>query len=118
MMYTSQEGELYVRQRALGAIGVLPKQIQPTDVSKVLYQLKLIPDRRSDEQRSFEGAARRKSGAADRHGNPRRTRPGAARSPAGRSMADLRTMIEAIVREQAAASAVRSPRISMSRPRD
>src|SRR5690606_17138737 len=55
MMYTSQEGELYVGQaRALGAIGVLPKQIQPTDVSKVLYQLKLIPDRRSDEQGGFE----------------------------------------------------------------
>ncbi|MCW5573943.1 MAG: response regulator, partial [Steroidobacteraceae bacterium] len=55
MMYTSQEGELYVGQaRALGAIGVLPKQIQPADVSKVLYQLKLIPDRRIEEQRAFE----------------------------------------------------------------
>jgi len=55
MMYTSQEGELYVGQaRALGAIGVLPKQIQPTDVSKVLYQLRLIPDRRSDGQDAFE----------------------------------------------------------------
>jgi CheY-like chemotaxis protein len=58
MMYTSQEGELYVGQaRALGAIGVLPKQIQPTDVSKVLYQLKLIPDRRSDEQGGFEAVS-------------------------------------------------------------
>jgi CheY-like chemotaxis protein len=57
MMYTSQEGELYVGQaRALGAIGVLPKQIQPADVSKVLYQLRLIPDRRTDEQRSFTPA--------------------------------------------------------------
>src|SRR5256884_3758221 len=36
MMYTSQEGELYLGQaRALGAVGVLPKQIRPTDVSKV-----------------------------------------------------------------------------------
>ena len=43
MMYTSQEGELYLGQaRALGAVGVLPKQIKPTDVSKVLYQLHLI----------------------------------------------------------------------------
>ena len=42
MMYTSQEGELYLGQaRALGAVGVLPKQIKPTDVSKVLYQLHL-----------------------------------------------------------------------------
>ena len=37
MMYTSQEGELYLGQaRALGAVGVLPKQIKQADVSKVL----------------------------------------------------------------------------------
>ena len=54
MMYTSQEGELYLGQaRALGAVGVLPKQIKPTDVSKVLYQLHLVPDRRSGEQSTF-----------------------------------------------------------------
>ena len=54
MMYTSQEGELYLGQaRALGALGVLPKQIKPADVSKVLYQLHLVPDRRSSEQSSF-----------------------------------------------------------------
>jgi CheY-like chemotaxis protein len=55
MMYTSQEGELYLGQaRALGAVGVLPKQIKPTDVSKVLYQLHLVADRRSAEQTSFK----------------------------------------------------------------
>ena len=77
MMYTSQEGEVYLGQaRALGAIGVLPKQIKPADVSKVLYQLHLIADRRSDEQTTFkplesvvplaagEGAARLTRGAA------------------------------------------------------
>src|SRR5580765_7815085 len=54
MMYTSQEGELYLGQaRALGALGVLPKQIKPTDVSKVLYKLHLVPDRRTPEQSSF-----------------------------------------------------------------
>jgi CheY-like chemotaxis protein len=54
MMYTSQEGELYLGQaRALGAVGVLPKQIKPTDVSKVLYQLHLVADRRTAEQTSF-----------------------------------------------------------------
>jgi CheY-like chemotaxis protein len=48
MMYTSQEGELYLSQaRALGAIGVLPKQIKPADVTKMLYQLNLAADRRS-----------------------------------------------------------------------
>src|SRR5207342_3830164 len=47
MMYTSQEGELYVGQaRALGAVGVLPKLVKPVDVSKVLYQLHLLPERR------------------------------------------------------------------------
>ena len=54
MMYTSQEGELYVGQaRALGAIGVLPKQIKPADVTKVLYQLNLAVDRRSNDTGSF-----------------------------------------------------------------
>jgi CheY-like chemotaxis protein len=54
MMYTSQEGELYLGQaRALGAVGVLPKQIKPADVSKVLYQLHLVADRRTSAQTSF-----------------------------------------------------------------
>src|SRR5690348_413686 len=55
MMYTSQEGEVYLGQaRALGAVGVLPKQIKHADVSKVLYQLHLIADRRSEEQTTFK----------------------------------------------------------------
>src|ERR1700729_2325303 len=54
MMYTSQEGELYLGQaRALGAVGVLPKQIKQADVSKVLYQLHLVVDRRRAEQTTF-----------------------------------------------------------------
>ncbi|MEQ9562204.1 MAG: response regulator, partial [Woeseiaceae bacterium] len=45
MMYTSQEGELYVGQaRALGAIGVLPKKVEPVEVSKVLRSLRVIGD--------------------------------------------------------------------------
>ncbi len=51
MMYTSQEGELYLGQaRALGAVGVMPKQIRQADVSKVLYELRLLPERRSRER--------------------------------------------------------------------
>ena len=43
MMYTSQEGEVYVGQaRALGAVGVLPKQVEPVEVSKVLKSLRVI----------------------------------------------------------------------------
>ena len=77
MMYTSQEGEVYLGQaRALGAVGVLPKQIKHADVSKVLYQLHLITDRRSEEQTTFrpleavmplirrEGADKEPGGAA------------------------------------------------------
>ena len=55
MMYTSQEGEVYLGQaRALGAVGVLPKQIKHADVAKVLYQLHLIADRRTEEQTTFQ----------------------------------------------------------------
>jgi len=58
MMYTSQEGELYVSQaRALGAVGVLPKTVRPVDVSRVLYQLHLLPDRRQDRSALFEERA-------------------------------------------------------------
>lgn len=119
MMYTSQEGELYVGQaRALGAIGVLPKQIQPTDVSKVLYQLKLIPDRRTDEQRSFEAVM--PGERAPEATVPAMQSPLAARAPVPPTPAaaaevsvaagppsggaELRAMIEAIVREHATAS--------------
>jgi CheY-like chemotaxis protein len=49
MMYTSQEGELYLGQaRALGAVGVLPKQIKHADVSKVLEQLHLVGEAKPD----------------------------------------------------------------------
>jgi CheY-like chemotaxis protein len=54
MMYTSQEGELYVGQaRALGAVGVLPKLVKPVDVSKILYQLHLLPERRDSAPPAF-----------------------------------------------------------------
>jgi len=43
LMYTSQEGELYLGQaRALGAAGVLPKSVAPADVRTVLQQLHLV----------------------------------------------------------------------------
>src|ERR1700743_821097 len=89
MMYTSQEGELYVGQaRALGAMGVLPKQVRPVDVSKVLYDLHLLPDRRElgepalqpveiDSGVAVERPAGRRGGpntAAGVWGRPRRTR--------------------------------------------
>ncbi|HEU4778941.1 MAG TPA: response regulator [Steroidobacteraceae bacterium] len=54
LMYTSQEGDLYLGQaRALGAEGVLPKQIKQADITKMLYQLRLVSDRRTREQTTF-----------------------------------------------------------------
>lgn len=54
LMYTSQEGDLYLGQaRALGAEGVLPKQIKQADVTKMLFQLQLVSDRRTREQTTF-----------------------------------------------------------------
>ena len=43
MMYTSQEGEVYLNQaRALGALGVLTKQMGPEDVGRALQPLQLL----------------------------------------------------------------------------
>jgi CheY-like chemotaxis protein len=59
LMYTSQEGDLYLGQaRALGAEGVLPKQIKQADVTKMLYQLRLVSDRRGGEQTTFRSLSR------------------------------------------------------------
>jgi CheY-like chemotaxis protein len=58
LMYTSQEGDLYLGQaRALGAEGVLPKQIKQADVTRMLYQLRLVADRRGEERISFSPIA-------------------------------------------------------------
>src|SRR4051812_30430197 len=57
LMYTSQEGDLYLGQaRALGAEGVLPKQIKQADVTKMLFQLQLVSDRRTRERSIFATA--------------------------------------------------------------
>ena len=55
LMYTSQEGELYLGQaRALGAMGVLPKQIRPADVTQVLAQLHLFERRETPAPKPAE----------------------------------------------------------------
>src|SRR5688572_28473880 len=84
MMYTSQEGEIYGGQaRASGAVGVLPKSIRPIDVTKALYQLKLLPDRRDDEPSGLEPVGRSVPEAA----------PQPVETPAAPS-------VEALLREQ------------------
>ena len=63
MMYTSQEGEVYVGQaRALGAVGVLPKKIAPVEVSKVLKSLRVIGGEESKEDTPEEKSATESSG--------------------------------------------------------
>ncbi len=48
MMYTSKAGGLAVSQaRALGAVGVLPKQLEPQDLEQILNNLHLMPEQES-----------------------------------------------------------------------
>ena len=57
MMYTSQDGEIYAGEaRALGAAGVLPKQMGPSDISRVLDQLEILRDPRHSRMAGFEVA--------------------------------------------------------------
>lgn len=84
MMYTSQEGEIYGGQaRASGAVGVLPKSIRPIDVTKALYQLQLLPERRDGEPSGLQSA----------NGEP---------APAQAAPVDsrLRVVVESMLREQ------------------
>ncbi len=92
MMYTSQQGELYVGQaRALGAVGVLPKLVRPVDVSKILYQLRLLPERRDPSPPAFVQA-----GAAVIPG--RESQPESQRSAATLVPSDWRPQLESTLR--------------------
>lgn len=52
MMYTAKEGEVYIGQaRALGAVGVLPKEVQPGVLFDMLLKLGLVKDRRAGRRR-------------------------------------------------------------------
>ncbi|MDH4258840.1 MAG: response regulator [Gammaproteobacteria bacterium] len=92
MMYTSQEGELYAGEaRASGAVGVLPKSIRPIDVTKALYQLGLLRERRDEEPSALQPVG---SGAGLPAGEP------ASLALSGSADARLRRLIEAMLREQ------------------
>jgi CheY-like chemotaxis protein len=55
MMYTSKEGEVYVSQaRALGAVDVLPKQVEPGVLFGMLLKLGLVRDRRAPDYSEFD----------------------------------------------------------------
>jgi CheY-like chemotaxis protein len=90
MMYTSQEGELYVSQaRALGAVGVLPKTVKQVDVSRVLYQLHLLPDRRQNRSALFTNVAQAANEPA--------TTNAASGGDAGATTADLEATLRPLI---------------------
>ncbi|HSN71406.1 MAG TPA: response regulator, partial [Steroidobacteraceae bacterium] len=96
MMYTSQEGELYVSQaRALGAVGVLPKTVKQVDVSRVLYQLHLLPDRRQNRSALFTNVAQAANEPAA--STPAGTESGASKQELE---ATLRPLIAQALKEQ------------------
>jgi len=65
MMYTAKEGEVYVGQaRALGAVGVLPKQVQPGVLFEMLLKLGLVKERRAGTRRRSSDGERRAKAAA------------------------------------------------------
>ncbi|MHB1240560.1 MAG: response regulator, partial [Gammaproteobacteria bacterium] len=61
VMYTSKSGEVYVGQaRALGALDVLPKEVKPSELFRILRTLNLVPERREpagDDAASPPGGA-------------------------------------------------------------
>ena len=76
MMYTSKEGGLALSQaRALGAVGVLPKQLEAQDLEGVLHSLHLMPEQESlvhgfrDETLEELGRARRPDNIRPIRGN-------------------------------------------------
>jgi len=92
VMYTSQEGELYVGQaKAMGAVGVLPKTVKPIDVTKILYQLRLLPDRRDSRPSSLQ--------PVDEQGEPRSVSV-AEVAPDGSVDPRTRGFVEAMLKEQ------------------
>ena len=112
MLYTSQDGELYAGEaRALGAAGVLPKLMAPSDISRALDQLEILRDPREARIAEFEQvhlptlpvqAAVRVSGA-DGTAVVALPAPAAVTSPppvAALTAAELGTTIAPLLRDQ------------------
>ena len=111
MMYTSQEGELYVGQaRALGAMGVLPKQVRPVDVSKVLYELHLLPDRRDMAEPAL-APVELEEGSGGRDDGPR----GSRRCTRGRRLGPSASKLRSRIRRSMCAASSSQPSIASRR---
>lgn len=71
MMYTTKEGEVYVGQaRALGGIGVLPKEVHPQVLFDMLLKLGLVEEKRVADSDDPD-TPRRRSTDASENGQPR-----------------------------------------------
>ncbi len=86
MMYTSRGGEVYVSQaRALGAVDLLPKQVEPGVLFGMLLRLGLVSDRR----KASSDTVAAETGAAERHDDVAEPRE----EPAGMAISQLLTRI-------------------------
>jgi CheY-like chemotaxis protein len=107
MMYTAKEGEVYVGQaRALGGIGVLPKNVQPHVLFDMLLQLGLVKDKRAGATPDADTPRRR---ATDAPGD----RESSVEPPAGIA---LEAVVNRIMEDQAALRAeFRNTRAGLAR---
>lgn len=93
MMYTTKEGEVYVGQaRALGGIGVLPKEVHPQVLFDMLLKLGLVEDKRI-AQSDDPDTPQRRSTDTPKNGEPR--------SEASAGIA-LPTLVSRILEDQSA----------------
>ncbi len=89
MMYTSQEGELYLKQaQALGALGVLPKQTRADDVSRALEQLRILEGRPPEAAPAAKAVATSAATIAATIAGPAAPEPVAGLTPQMRAQLD------------------------------
>lgn len=93
MMYTTKEGEVYVGQaRALGGLGVLPKNVQPHVLFDMLLNLGLVKDHRTTARPEPDTPQRRAT-------DPAYDSEGRADTPGG---IELAALVGRIMEDQAA----------------
>jgi CheY-like chemotaxis protein len=107
MMYTTKEGEVYVGQaRALGGLGVLPKEVHPQVLFDMLVKLGLVQERRVGDVIPPDAPRRRQSDHPDDGERSTEPSPGIA----------LTALVNRIVEDQAALRAeLRKDRAALAR---
>ena len=106
MMYTSKGGDLYLGQaRALGAVGVLPKTVAPTELFESLRKIGLVKDRRTKARTmDEENASERTEDIKRRSITPSPVtpfiEPGMQSSSSGLNAGQLDTHLRSLLEEQ------------------